>query len=461
MEVKDSHISFSSDYKGLKSLHGRDSMRANKLLDVALQSWKLGQYTDITISVGGQTFKAHRIILTSLSDFFHPLMQLDDKGTGVVKLGNNIEPADFAVLLEFAYTGQVEITTENVQNLLVSADYLQVDYVKHECIKFMQRYLDLDNIFDVLTLASNHSLVELKACAVEFFKRNLDKISKCKQFVAEFFYSDDLVLYENNLNLISTERECLILTAVLRYLSGQPKENITIIDRLIKSVRLAQLPMSQINNCLDKCKSLRKHKVIKKYVKLREGIKQGEPVKSGSDIPEAWTRPRKLACSEIFVGNRRYADGGEVAACPEPPSFLYQDPNIRLRKIEIWTRRWSSSIVIAGLTLTYDNPLLPGTVHVSTFGSEERAIKRYQIELEPDEFIIKSVIRSGWLIDSLSFTTNKRKNLGPFGGNGGNEYSESAASGTLSYLYDICCDTVITEGSKAIYNLMFRWIKFM
>lgn len=386
----------------------------------------------------------------------------------MVTLGNNIEPADFAVLLQFAYTGQVEITTENVQNLLVTADYLQVDYVKHECIKFMHRYLDVDNIFDVLTFASNNSLVELKACAVEFLKRNLDEISKCKEFaqlspefVAEFFYSDDLVLYESNLNLISIERECLILTAVLRYLSGQPKENLTVIDRLIKLVRLPQIPMSRINTCLDKCKSLRKHKVIKKYVQLRKGIKQGESFKSGSDIPEAWARPRKLARSEIFVGNKRYADGEEVAACPEPPGFLYQDPNIKLRKIEIWTRRWSSSIVIAGLTLTYDDPLLAGTVHISTFGSGERSIKRYQIELEPDEFIIKSVIRSGWLIDSLSFTTNNGKNLGPFGGNGGNQYSELAATGALSYLYDICCDTVTTEGSKAIYNLMFRWIKFV
>lgn len=404
---------------------------------------------------------------------------MDERGSGEVKL-SNIEPDDFAILLKFAYTGKVEITQENVQNLCVAADYLRVDFVKQECAKFMAQHLDMDNICYVIIFSINNSLSELKACSIDYLTKHLDEILQTRHFsqlspdfLVEFFSDDDLILYKNNIIMKQTQRELLILTAVLKYLSSQSKENEADMDKLMSTVRLLQINEELIYKCLDGYEVFGNHKIIQKFMKLKtagnkfqDELFQDDSMTSniGADalnVPDAWFKSRKCTFPRFYSdSHKRYAAGGQIARCPNPPEHLYEDQKLEIHRMELWIRLWDGRKVIGGLSIFYRNPLSNDDDVEYTIGGSEGSVESHQFELEPNEFIIKVVIGSGYLIDRLGFTTNLGRNYGPFGGPGGSEKQEKAPFEMKSYLYDINCSRTVTQGSDAIYNLMLRWIVY-
>ena len=85
---------------------------------------------DLTLVIqDGKEFKAHRRVLAEASPFFKKLLNSDMKESneGVVRLEMLAELA-MRVILEFIYTGSVEILAEEnyAQELIAMADYLDL-----------------------------------------------------------------------------------------------------------------------------------------------------------------------------------------------------------------------------------------------------------------------------------------------------------------------------------------------
>ncbi|RUS87062.1 hypothetical protein EGW08_005138 [Elysia chlorotica] len=468
--------------------HVWDKEREKTLMYSCNQSWKAGLFTDIKIKVGDQVFSAHRLVLASLSDYFKPLFEHDSNTKGEITL-HNMEAETFSMLLHYAYTGLISLTTETVQGVLIAADYLSIANVKSECEKYMAVNLDCDNICDAIQFARGYSLVILGQKAQQFLKDRLPEVSSTSGFsdldpnyLASFLKDDNLVLRVKGKPLSSMAREKLILETVLEYLSRREETDPQVLRTVFETVRLVALPKSEVKKCFKNFKHLKKNEEIKKYLDLHEiaikFLKQRgqdysltEPVggEGATDVPDAWFRKRKLANYEILPGKAQYAAGGHIAPARGFPPFLYNDPELEIEQVEVWIRRWDGRPVIGGLAVTYrPNPSMDLDVDV-----EDPAPKRYAKGLcesredgdyfcatfEPEEYVVKVLLSSGYLIDRLAFVTNTGRTLGPFGGTGGGDHTEVAPQASMAYLYDINCAEVETQGSLAIYNLMFRWIK--
>ncbi|CAG5129710.1 unnamed protein product, partial [Candidula unifasciata] len=449
--------------------------RPRRLLDTAFQSWKTGRYTDVTILIGERTFPAHRLVLASLSDYFPPLLKFDEDDSGEVTL-HNIEPDDFFVLLKYAYTGTVDINKENVQSVLIAADYLSVSRVRHICIKFMIANFDVENIIDVLLFGIEFNLSELISHSREFLQKNFAEVLETEgwsklepKFLETFFSDNDLVLCSNKTSLKSAARESLILKAVLKYLSLRQENDPGVVEMLIRTVRLPLVPADVVTTFLNNYRMLKKNTIIQKYLQLREvalkHIQERIPDKSRtrspetSEIPDGWFRLRKHAEFSFVQRRRRYAAGGQIVPTPIPPESVYTDSDLEIKKVGIWLREWDNKTVVGGLALWHYNPAYANVELVYRKGNCPGDCQ-HLVELERGEYIVKVTVGSGFLIDRLGFETNQGRVFGPFGGPGGEEYTESCPSGSLSYLYDINCDAVDTQGSEAILNLVLRWITF-
>ncbi|KAH9498980.1 hypothetical protein Btru_004127 [Bulinus truncatus] len=425
-----------------------DLLRPQKLLETAFHCLDSGLYTDVTFIVGDKRFPAHRLVMASISDYFESLFKIDEKVNGEVNL-SSVSPEDFLFLLNFAYTGQVDITKDNVQDILIAADYFR-DW--------------------------NLRKIDLEDGILKFLRENLDGISQTQGFstldrdmLCQLFQDDHLVLWNNKVLLKSIGREKLVFNAVLRYISSQDNLEDEVVETLVKAVRLLELPQSVIDECLRNFEDLIDNKVINGVVKLREKAvkflnKRARDVSlpkdsiiDVQDVPNAWFRPRQLPNYIISNGRRRYASGGEFGRCTSLPIFSIIDPNHEIHRIDIWSRQWDGHFVIGGLKLSYRNS---GTYKECTRGDCHSIGEHYFVELEPDEFIVKVNIGSGTLIDRLGFETNSGRICGPFGGVGGGKHTEKAPDGSFSYLYDINCDSVTTQGSDAVHNLLLRWITF-
>lgn len=67
------------------------------------------------------------------------------------------------LLIDYAYSGKLDITQANAQNLLATASLLQMTAVKKACAKFMESQLDESNCVGIQSFASVHYCPELQA----------------------------------------------------------------------------------------------------------------------------------------------------------------------------------------------------------------------------------------------------------------------------------------------------------
>ncbi|CAM0902626.1 unnamed protein product [Alopecurus aequalis] len=146
------------------------------LQDHLQQMLKDGQGADVTFSVGGQLFSAHRCLLAARSpvfkaELFGPMLE---KSTQCIKI-DDIEPSIFEALLHFAYTDSMlddehykEGRTAKLQHLLVAADRYGLDKLRVLCERKLSECMDVETVATTLVLAEQHHCKDLKEACVEF-----------------------------------------------------------------------------------------------------------------------------------------------------------------------------------------------------------------------------------------------------------------------------------------------------
>ena len=77
--------------------------------------------------------------------------------------------------------------------------------------------------------------------------------------------------------------------------------------------------------------------------------------------------------------------------------------------------------------------------------------------LEPDERIIWVAVGAGWMIDSLTFKTNKERQFGRYGGTGGSLYPLEPPCKIGGFLAFLEGRVDVTQGATAVRCLKINW----
>uniref|UniRef100_A0ABD2W1Q8 BTB domain-containing protein n=1 Tax=Trichogramma kaykai TaxID=54128 RepID=A0ABD2W1Q8_9HYME len=89
--------------------------------------YRSGSMTDCTIFCAEQTFAVHRIVLAACSSFFMSVLEKtfpNSPHATVIIL--NVKPDNMKALLEFMYSGQVNVSQDTLKELLKDAENLQI-----------------------------------------------------------------------------------------------------------------------------------------------------------------------------------------------------------------------------------------------------------------------------------------------------------------------------------------------
>ena len=83
---------------------------------------------DVVLKVGNLSLPAHRVVLAATSPFFRQQFSLTkgDKPTNEFALPATIKPEAMAVILDFFYTGNLNINTKMIEDLLITSSMLKV-----------------------------------------------------------------------------------------------------------------------------------------------------------------------------------------------------------------------------------------------------------------------------------------------------------------------------------------------
>ncbi|CAM0909305.1 unnamed protein product [Alopecurus aequalis] len=131
---------------------------------------------DVTFMVAGESFAAHKLVLSARSPVFMAEFfgHMREASAGLVVM-EDMEPSAFKAFLHFIYTdtvpeldGELEAVTTLAQHLLAAADRFGLDRLKVICEGKLAGGITVDTAATTLALAEQRNCSHLKAKCVEF-----------------------------------------------------------------------------------------------------------------------------------------------------------------------------------------------------------------------------------------------------------------------------------------------------
>ncbi|TVU05002.1 hypothetical protein EJB05_48149, partial [Eragrostis curvula] len=174
--VMDGHVTFMFG----AIVHGDDN-------PIAVSSSNMGDHfgsllnhtdgSDVSFSVGGEIFPAHRAVLAARSPVFRAQLfgSLADAKMPCITL-HDIQPSTFKILLRFIYTDvlptdeelESSSTMELFQNLLATADMYHLDRLKLLCAQKLWERVSAETVAAILACAEMNNCQELKNSRQKF-----------------------------------------------------------------------------------------------------------------------------------------------------------------------------------------------------------------------------------------------------------------------------------------------------
>lgn len=145
---------------------------------------------------------------------------------------HDMDPTAIDLLIEYAYTGQIIITPDNVQVLLPASSILQIQEVREACCRFLLRQLHPTNCLGIRSFADTHSCKELHLKSHVYALQNFQQVVGTEEFLLLPFEEVKELISNSQLNISSEED---VFTAVLNWVKHDLAERSQYISNVSKS----------------------------------------------------------------------------------------------------------------------------------------------------------------------------------------------------------------------------------
>ena len=261
---------------------------------------------DITlVANGGKEFKAHRNLLSAASPFFERLLQseMKEKEEGVIRF-EDISELVLADVLEFIYTGSVEINETNAKDLIIAAEYLLIEGLKTKSGRFLeQQQMTSSNCISTLNFAEKYRCEELVINSTKFMLENFASVAESKEFLS--LKAEEVETWISNDEIrLSAEED--VLKIILNWIEHDKSERKDKFKQLFGQVRLVLLSRDSLLTVVT-------HELVQKdpdcLTKVLDAI---DVVRTASEDIINQSPRKRLETQAIVVG------GGEYLLCYLP-----------------------------------------------------------------------------------------------------------------------------------------------
>ena len=144
----------------------------------------LGQLCDTSLVVEGERIPVHRLVLSACSAYFRAMFtsNMAEANSKEVPL-HEVNVSTVKAIVDFAYTAQINLDDDNVQELLSAANRYQIEPIKEECSRYLMSQLSADNCLGIRDFANYHNCCELLATAVSFIDAHFGEVYETEEFL--------------------------------------------------------------------------------------------------------------------------------------------------------------------------------------------------------------------------------------------------------------------------------------
>ncbi|XP_071181603.1 kelch-like protein 21 isoform X1 [Mytilus galloprovincialis] len=193
-------------------------------------------FTDATVCCGQEEFFCHRNVLAASSPYFRAMFTSElREGKETLVSFNDISAWTMKRIIDYIYTGKLEINTDNVQELLVAGSMLQYEAIVDSCCKFLKCQLDPYNCLGIEKFAQMHSCHRLEEEAYKHALENFSVVTEQVEFLE--LTVDSLIRYVSS-DWIDVRTEEIVYDAVIKWIEFDVDERKKYITQLLENIRL-------------------------------------------------------------------------------------------------------------------------------------------------------------------------------------------------------------------------------
>uniref|UniRef100_A0A8C1I9U2 BTB and CNC homology 1, basic leucine zipper transcription factor 1 b n=1 Tax=Cyprinus carpio TaxID=7962 RepID=A0A8C1I9U2_CYPCA len=223
----------------------QSSVHSSHVLQCLNEQRKKDLLCDVTVVAETQSYRAHRAVLASCSDYFSARVSSHTAEGIIINLPDEVTSEGFEPLLEFAYTSKLLFTKENVLEIHNCASVLGFKNLDKACFDFL-----LPKFFDSSRSASK---VQRKCCKTKCYKsRGAELSSNNKDDVID---EDKSLLEPSKLQLKVKETSCPPPVAIEDVGKSYHIQKDTDYSLLCPKYRKFQIACGKERSCLDVCSS--------------------------------------------------------------------------------------------------------------------------------------------------------------------------------------------------------------
>lgn len=234
----------------LKSRRYENLELPRTLLDSLNEMRNTAEHCDVILRVEDKIFPAHRAVLAASSSYFRamfsPSSSFYEAENSEICL-KSVDKIAVRLVLDYFYTGTLEFSHLNFENVLILANLWDVPFLMSSCENFLQQELDVSNCLGLQFLVKKHQTFpsSFEAFVDKFILNNLMDICNQQEFLS-LSVCRLVELLRNDLLRVKSEE--IVFEAVLRWLEHDRCSRKQSTAELFREVRFGLLPSSYLTD---------------------------------------------------------------------------------------------------------------------------------------------------------------------------------------------------------------------
>ena len=437
-------------------------------------------FCDVILRSGQREIHAHRIILTMLSDYFILLFKYEGgfEKPAIEFDENMITGECLESIVDYSYSGKINITEDNVFDLLLAADYFDIRFIKTQCEEFLQDllysdidWLNFENLPTLTWLVCHLNMSSHLHLICTFISKHFIELRNKQILMALSPYclltvlkNKDMTVCHNGVPVEDIELDLFKFVAVFINECDLPEN---IITDLLGTIKLSEIQSELFLAVVESCPRIKNNYLINNifiFQSLPSYVVENEmssECSSGRKYAKLWKHVDGLngLCDPNIELDERICSITVYIFCGISHSISLKGPLLHMCDLVFSGSEDMESIrSISGISITYRSG------YVVTIGSTSDEpfipfdkINRHQFTLAEDEVIVK-ISKSHGTLRTLKFVTNLGNEFDPIG----KEFEVDLFSLSLSFGPKSDCGYFHSfEKECKIDDLNMLWVEYI